>query len=84
MVSVSLPEACAVVRYEFDACNPFGSLPGVQLRNDAASGAAVFCRKRFSIVSERDQRVFCKEVADRKISRPPVVVTVADDVLSFG
>ena len=53
VVAVALPESRLVLRQEFKAADPFGALPEVEVRNDAAAGAS---RGRGRAASRRGRR----------------------------
>src|SRR6476660_5808866 len=62
VVAAALPVAWAVEVEELDAANPFGALPGVELRDHAADRAAVIGRNRLAVVQVRQQGVLRQKI----------------------
>ena len=74
VVAVALPEAGAVFGEEFEAAEPFGALPGVELGDDQAGGCAVFDGERLAIVMRGDEGVGSEEICEWEVGGPAVVI----------
>lgn len=83
MVAAALPVASLVVFDEFDAADPFGALPGIELRDHAADRAAVVGRNRLAVVQVGKQRIFGEKIGERQVRRPAIVVAMTDDEMSI-
>src|SRR6478752_10095170 len=67
VVAALLPEPAAVGRHVFDAPDPFGPLPGVQMRHDETQRESVFGGEQFAVLVGGEQRPVRGEVGDPEI-----------------
>ena len=49
VVTVPFPETGAIMSHKFEAIDPFGTFPGIELRHDEAQWPAVFGREWFAV-----------------------------------
>src|SRR3954468_15621752 len=84
VVAALLPEARLVLCEEANALDPLGRLPGVELRDDEADGAAVLGRDGRAVVQPCEERVLGEEVFNGQVRRPAVVVSLGHDKLRLG
>ena len=79
MIAAALPIAGFVEAEELDAANPFGALPGIELRDHPPDWTAMVRGDRFAVVEVGEQGVLGDEVFQGQIGRPIVVIAVAEN-----
>ena len=84
MIAVAFPETGTVFREKFEAAEPLGALPGIELGDDQTGGCAVFDGERLTIVMSGNEGVGSEEIGERKVGSPAVIVAEGADEFCFG
>ena len=84
MIAVAFPETGTVFSEEFEAAEPFGALPGVELGDDEAGGSAVFDAERLAVVVGSDEGVGSEEIGEGEVRRPAEIVAEGADEFCLG
>lgn len=84
MITVAFPKAGAVFGQKFEATEPFGALPGVELGDDQPGGGTVFDREGLAIVMRGNEGVGGEEVSEGEVCGPAVIVAESADEFCFG
>ena len=84
MISVALPEAGFVVFDQFDAADPFGGFPGVELGDDEAGGGAVFGGEGLAVVVGGDEGIGGEKGVEGEVGGPAEVVGVDESEMGVG
>src|SRR5262245_40495850 len=69
VIAAHLPEARLVVHREFNALDPLGALPEVELRDHHAQRPAMLAADRLAVPAPGQQRVVGREVGERHVGR---------------
>src|SRR5579883_136163 len=83
VVSPLFPEARAVGGDEFDAPDPFGALPEIELRHDRAHRPAMLAGERLPLPGMRQQYIVIGEIGERQVGRV-IVIAVEDEEARLG
>src|ERR1700722_10275869 len=67
VITVTFPEAEAVVVEKHEAAHPFDAFPSIEMWNDQAQWAAVLTSERFAIVLEGEQDVGLQQIFERHV-----------------
>ena len=84
MIAVAFPEAGFVVLDQFDAADPFGGFPGVEMGDDEAGWGAVFGGEGLAVVVGGDEGIGGEEGVDGEVGGPAEVVGVNEGEEGVG
>ncbi len=79
VVAVLFPEAGGVVGEEFDAADPFGGLPEVELGDDEADGEAVVWGEGLVVVFEGEEAVGVEEFVEGEVGGEALLAVDEDE-----